>query len=107
MASGCPPSAGIITAIIGGLVSSFLGSSRLSIKGPAAGLIVIVLGAVQELGQGDAMLGYKRCLATAAIAAIFQIILSKLNAGKVAHRIPSAVIHGMLAAIGVMRIQKL
>lgn len=106
MASGCPPIAGVITAMIGGLVSSFLGSARLSIKGPAAGLIVIILSAVQELGQGNAFLGYKRCLGVAVVAAIFQIIFSRLNAGRIGHWIPSAVIHGMLAAIGVIIIAK-
>ncbi len=106
MASGCPPIAGIITAMVGGLISGFLGGSRLSIKGPAAGLIVIILGAVQELGQGDAILGYKRCLGVAVVAAICQIIFSKLNAGRIGRLMPSAVIHGMLAAIGVIIIAK-
>lgn len=106
MASGVPPISGVITAMVGGLISTFFGSAQLSIKGPAAGLIVIILGAVQELGQGDAFLGYKRLLGTAVIAAVFQIIFSKLNAGKIGHLMPSAVIHGMLAAIGVIIIAK-
>jgi len=59
MASGFPPSAGIITAIIGGMLVSRINGSFITINGPAAGLIIVVLGAVQALGAGDAMAGYR------------------------------------------------
>jgi MFS superfamily sulfate permease-like transporter len=102
MASGFPPVAGILTAVIGGLVSSWLGSARLTIKGPAAGLIVIALGAVTELGGGDGQLGYRRALATIVVAAVFQILFAVLRTGKLGDFFPSSVVHGMLAAIGVI-----
>src|SRR5690349_7340805 len=101
MASGFPPVAGILTAVVGGLVSTWLGSARLTIKGPAAGLIVIALGAVTELGGGDGALGYRRALATIVVAAAVQIVFALLRAGTLGDFFPSSVVHGMLAAIGI------
>lgn len=106
MASGFPPVAGIITASIGGIVVSWLGSARLTIKGPAAGLIVIALGAVQELGQGDAVLGYRRALAVGVAAALLQIILALVRGATVGIAMSPSVVHGMLAAIGVIIMSK-
>lgn len=102
MASGVPPVAGVLTAIVGGVVATWLGSAELTIKGPAAGLIVIVLGSVQELGMGDPMVGYRRTLAVGVIAASFQILLALMRSGVLGDFFPSSVVHGMLAAIGVI-----
>ncbi len=95
MASGFAPIAGILTAIIGGVMATWIGSAPLTIKGPAAGLIVIALGASTELG-------YKRALATIVAASVLQIMFALLRAGALGDFFPSAVVHGMLAAIGII-----
>ncbi|WP_276974289.1 SulP family inorganic anion transporter [Flavobacterium filum] len=105
-ASDFPPIMGLITAIIGGIVVSFFMGSRLTIKGPAAGLIVIVAGAVAEFGQGDSQLGWKLALGAMVVAGVIQILFGILKLGKLADFFPLSAIHGMLAAIGIIIITK-
>jgi MFS superfamily sulfate permease-like transporter len=106
IASGFPPVSGIFTAIIGGFLGFLSGGSNVTIKGPAAGMIVIALSAVQELGQGDPLLGYKLTLAVAVVAALFQMLIALMRKAVIAEIMPPSVIHGMLAAIGVIIISK-
>ncbi|WP_224997746.1 SulP family inorganic anion transporter [Cesiribacter sp. SM1] len=106
MASGFPPIGGILTAIIGGLVVSPLMGSRLSIKGPAAGLIAIAVAAVADLGQGDAALGYKLTLAVVVVAGLIQVAFALLKLGRFVDFFPTSAVHGMLAAIGIIIIAK-
>lgn len=106
MASGSPPMAGIISAIVGGVVVSRLNGSFMTINGPAAGLIVVIVDAVQSLGQGDAMAGYRYTLAAIVIAGVLQIVLGLLKAGKLSAFFPISVVHGMLAAIGIIIMAK-
>ena len=105
-ASGFPPVSGLITAIVGGLMVSWLGGSGLTIKGPAAGLIVIALGAVTELGQGDMVMGYQRALAVGMVASVCQFLFAKFKMASLGIAMSKSVVHGMLAAIGLIIIAK-
>lgn len=106
LASGMPPMAGLISAIVGGLIVSMISGSYVTINGPAAGLIVIIVGGVESLGQGDVALGYRLTLAAIVIAGILQMVFGLLKAGKLSAFFPAPAVHGMLAAIGVIIMAK-
>lgn len=106
MASGFPAFGGLVTAIIGGLVVGPLCGSRLSIKGPAAGLIAIAIASVESLGQGDSYAGYRYTLAVLVVSALVQILFALAKLGRFGDFFPASVVHGMLAAIGVIIFSK-
>ncbi len=106
LASGFPPAAGIISAMVGGLLVSRINGSHLTINGPAAGLIVVLYSAVQTLGEGDAMAGYRYTLGAIVIASVLQVLLGVYRAGQLSSFFPTSVVHGMLAAIGLIIIAK-
>jgi MFS superfamily sulfate permease-like transporter len=100
LASGAPLFAGIISGIVGGILVAFLSGSALSVTGPAAGLTVIVLNGITELGS------YETFLFAVVLAGIIQVVLGYLKAGVIGYYFPSSVIKGMLAAIGIILILK-
>ena len=106
MASNFPPMAGITAAMVGGLLVSRINGSYVTISGPAAGLIVVTLSAVQTLGEGDPMSGYRLALAAVVCAGALQTLLGLLKVGNLSAFFPSSVVHGMLAAIGVIIMAK-
>ncbi len=100
LASGAPLASGLIAGVVGGLVAGSLSGSQLMVSGPAAGLTAIVAMALAELGSFPAF------LAAVVLAGLMQLTLSALRAGIIGYYFPSAVIKGMLAAIGLILILK-
>jgi MFS superfamily sulfate permease-like transporter len=103
-ASDFPPIYGLITAMVGGIIVSFIAGSRLTIKGPAAGLIVIVSGAVTEFGGG--IDGWHLALGAIVVGGIVQVLFGVFKLGKLTDFFPLSAVHGMLAAIGIIIISK-
>lgn len=101
LASGAPLFSGVIAGIIGGIVVGLLSGSSLGVSGPAAGLAVIVLVAINDMG-GLANGGFEIFLLSVIVAGVVQVILGYANAGIIGYYFPSAVIKGMLAGIGII-----
>ncbi len=115
MASGLPPMAGLIAGIVGGLFLSLTGGSYLTINGPAAGLAVIVLNSIEGFKQiapaglnpeQIELFAYQNTLAVGLTCGVLQILFGFAKAGVLSSFFPSSVVHGMLAAIGIMIFSK-
>lgn len=94
VASDAPLTAGLIAAAVGGIVAGALGGSPLQVSGPAAGLTVVVADLVGRFGWGVT------CAITVA-AGVLQVLFGLTRTGRAALAISPAVVHGMLAGIGV------
>lgn len=99
-ACGVPMISGIIAGMIGGMVIGFISDSPLSVSGPAAGLISLILVAINDMGSFQAFLV---CIF---LAGCFQILLGAIKLGKLTRYIPHNVIEGMMAGIGLILIMK-
>ena len=96
LASGAPLFSGLIAGIIGGIVVGSISDSSLGVSGPAAGLAIIVLHAIQDLGA------FEIFLVAVIIGGVIQVLLGLLKGGVIGFYFPSSVIKGMLAAIGII-----
>jgi MFS superfamily sulfate permease-like transporter len=101
VASDMSPMSGVLSAIIGGVVTTFFRGGHLTINGPAAGLIAAILGGLVAL---DNNINY--VLAATVVAGGIQVVLGVFKLGRFAKLLPSSVLHGILAAIGVIIIAK-
>lgn len=99
-ASHAPLFSGIVAGIVGGIIVGAFSGSHLSVTGPAAGLTAIVIVAVEQLGSFNVF------VCAGIIAGAIQLILGFVRAGGIANYIPSSVIEGMLAGIGLTIIIK-
>ena len=99
LASGAPALSGVIAGIVGGLVVTLFSNSPLGVSGPAAGLVAIVEPAIQQLG-------FQNFLLAVVLAGVFQFLLGYFKAGTIGYYFPTAVIKGMLVAIGLIIILK-
>lgn len=135
-ASGFPPIAGVWTAVAGGLIATWVSNSQLTIKGPAAGLIVVVAGSVTGLGREfvpeptveersalvasgqtneqitqrvedeRAEVGYRMTLGIGVMSGVLQVLLGLVRAGRLVDFFPLTPVQGMLASIGIIIIAK-
>ncbi|MFZ1262353.1 MAG: SulP family inorganic anion transporter [Chitinophagaceae bacterium] len=100
LASNAPLYSGLISGIIGGFLVGLISKSSISVSGPAAGLTAICAAAITELGTIEIF------FLSVAVAGLLQILLGIFRLGGFTHFIPSTVIKGMLAAIGIILMSK-
>ncbi|MBU6141451.1 MAG: SulP family inorganic anion transporter [Proteobacteria bacterium] len=100
LASGVPLFSGIISGIIGGVVVGIASGSRFGVSGPAAGLVTIVLTYSLSLGS------FESFLVATILAGIIQTVMGYMRLGTIAYYIPTSVIKGMLAGIGIIIVIK-
>ncbi|MEV4160097.1 bifunctional SulP family inorganic anion transporter/carbonic anhydrase [Nonomuraea dietziae] len=95
VASDAPLAAGLIAAVVGGVVAGLFGGSAVQVSGPAAGLALVVADLVHTYGWRAT------CMITL-LAGVVQLVLGAFKAARAALAVSPAVIHGMLAGVGVV-----
>ena len=101
IASEAPPIAGIISAVVGGVVVALLGGSQLTIAGPGNGLVIVLLSSITLLGEGNLYQGYLFTLAAVALSGMLIFLFGVFRFGALSEFFPASALQGMLAAIGI------
>ncbi|MEZ4687411.1 MAG: SulP family inorganic anion transporter [Bacteroidia bacterium] len=101
LAAGAPPMAGVISAIIGGVVTTMYRGGHISVNGPAKGVIAVILLGITMMDDGSGR-AFNYVLAAVVISGALQVILGLLKLGRFADIFHSSVILGLLAAIGII-----
>lgn len=97
---GVSPYAGLIAGIIGGTIVGWISGSQTSVSGPSAGLAAIVLTEIASLR------GFETFLFALLLAGIFQIAFGWFRLGELADFLPSSVVKGLIAAVGIILVLK-
>ena len=101
LAAGAPAMAGIFSAVVGGVVTTFYKGGHISVNGPAKGVIGVILMGISLMDDGSGQ-AFNYVLAAVVVSGVLQMLLGMLKLGRLADIFHSSVIHGILAAIGVI-----
>lgn len=101
LAAGAPAMAGILSAIVGGVVTTLYRGGHVSVNGPAKGVIAVILYGITVMDDGSGQ-AFNYVLAAIVVSGGLQVLLGVLKLGRLADIFHSSVIHGLLAAIGII-----
>ena len=101
LAAGAPAMAGILSAIVGGVVTTLYRGGHVSVNGPAKGVIAVILYGITVMDDGSGQ-AFNYVLAAVVVSGAIQAVLGVLKLGRLADIFHSSVIHGLLAAIGII-----
>jgi len=101
LAAGAPAMSGILSAIIGGVVTTLYRGGHISVNGPAKGVIAVILLGIAMMDDGSGQ-AFNYVLAAVVVSGAIQVLLGLLKLGRLADIFHSSVIHGLLAAIGII-----
>ena len=93
--------AGIISAVVGGVVTTFYRGGHIAVNGPAKGVIAVILAGIAMM-HDDSGQTFNYVLAAIVVSGAIQVLLGLLRLGRYADVFHSSVIHGLLAAIGLI-----